>query len=70
MTSKFILLAGLFAFITAKFSFAQNTPTPTATAADLNTEVPATTRVTIRTEIERGMSAAPSTFGYSDWQLQ
>jgi hypothetical protein len=31
MTSKFILLAGLFAFITAEFSFAQNTPTPTAT---------------------------------------
>jgi hypothetical protein len=29
--SKLILLAGLFAFITAEFSFAQNTPTPTAT---------------------------------------
>jgi len=29
--SKFILLGGLFAFITAEFSFAQNTPTPTAT---------------------------------------
>jgi hypothetical protein len=27
--SKFILLAGLFAIITAEFSFAQNTPTPT-----------------------------------------
>jgi hypothetical protein len=29
--SKFILLAGLFAIITAEFSFAQNTPTPTPT---------------------------------------
>src|SRR4029077_3279443 len=28
--SKFILLAGLFAIITAEFSFAQVTPTPTA----------------------------------------
>ena len=28
--SKFILLAGLSAIITAEFSFAQNTPTPTA----------------------------------------
>ena len=33
MTSKFILLPGLFAFVTAEFSFAQNTPTPTATVA-------------------------------------
>jgi hypothetical protein len=63
--SKLILLAGLFAFITAEFSFAQNTPTPTATAADLNTEIPATTRVTVRTEIERGMNAAPSTTDFS-----
>jgi hypothetical protein len=30
--SKLILLAGLFAFITAEFSFAQNTPTPTVKA--------------------------------------
>ena len=29
--SKLILIAGLFAFITAEFSFTQNTPTPTAT---------------------------------------
>jgi hypothetical protein len=71
--SKLILLAGLFAFITAKFSpaqvtpsSAQNTPTPTATVADhLNTEVPATTRVTIRTEIERGMNAAPNEVDFS-----
>jgi hypothetical protein len=61
----------MFAFITAEFSFAQNAPTPTATAAVLDTEIPATTRVTIRSEIERGMNAAPDSldvpiFNYND----
>ena len=37
----------------------------TATAADLNTEVPTTTRVTIRSEIERGISAAPNPLDFS-----
>jgi hypothetical protein len=43
-----IFLAGIFAF------------SATTTAVDLNTEIPATTTVTIRSEMERGMKAMPN----------
>jgi hypothetical protein len=51
--SKFILLAGLFAIITAELIPAQDTPTPTAkVGADL--DAPAQQPVTVRSEIHRG----------------
>jgi hypothetical protein len=53
---KFILLAGLFAIITAKLIPAQDTPTPTAkVGADL--DAPAQQPVTVRSEIQRGVSS-------------